>query len=460
VAAAEAIAVALGAAYIVLAILQRRECWIAGGASTAIYVVVFARAGLPFQSALQVLYVAMAAYGWLQWRPGGTAPASPRSWPFVRHLVAIAGVGVVSIVSAIVASRLAPSAAPFADSIGAFASIVATWLVAKRYVESWLWWIVVDAGLAALFVSRGLHSTAALYAAFAALAFVGWRTWRAAMAQDADGRVTAVVAELGLEHPVVTPLEGGPANRSVRLVDARHDFVLRMAGDAGRDLGADPAAELAIQMLAAAHGLAPPIVLARPEAGLLVTRHVAGRALAREDLRDPAALRRIGAWMAQLHAIPPPALPPVDFSERAAGYLERLRAIAPDARLSLVSEKLAARRAGLPPPDRLVSCHHDLHHRNLIDAGGRLLAIDWEYAGPGDRAADLAACIGYHELGMSDTTALLAGYGDDGEELRARIESLGWIFACLCYGWNALALHAGLTIDAREQARLAARLAA
>jgi nicotinamide mononucleotide transporter len=459
VAVAEAVAVALGAAYIVLAILQRRECWIAGGASTALYMVVFARAGLPMQAALQFLYVALAVYGWRQWRPGGALPAAPRSWPLSRHLLALAAVGAVSVLNAALAERYALSAAPLADSLGTWASVMATWLLARRYIESWLWWIVVDIGLAVLFASSGLHPTAALYLAFAALAVVGWRAWRRSTTRD-DVRVAAIVAELGLEHPVVTPLEGGPANRSMRLVDARHDFVLRMTGDAGRDLGADLAAELAIQSLAAAHGLAPPIVLARPEAGLLVTRHVAGRALAREDLRDPAALRGIGAWMAQLHAIPPPALPPVDFGARAAGYLERLRTIAPDARLSLISEKLAARRAGLPPPARLVSCHHDLHHRNLIDAGGRLVAIDWEYAGPGDRAADLAACIGYHELGMDDTTALLAGYGDDGEELRARIESLGWIFACLCYGWNALALHAGLAIDARGQARLAARLAA
>ena len=83
--------------------------------------------------------------------------------------------------------------------------------------------------------------------------------------------------------------------------------------------------------------------------------------------------------------------------------------------------------------------------------------MDWEYAGPGDPAADLAACAGYHALDAVGLDALIAGYGAR-KPLAARVASLAWIFDCLWYGWNAAAAQDGLAADAAEQSRLAARL--
>lgn len=171
-------AVAFGIAYIVLAIRQHRACWIAGGISTALYIAVFIEAGLPLQAALQALYVAMSVYGWIAWRPGGGADGRPRSWPWPRHLLLLAGVGVASAVSTFLLAHFAASDAPLADSLGTWASLVATWLLARRVLETWPWWIVIDAGLAALFASQGLPATAVLYLAYAGLAIVGWRAWR------------------------------------------------------------------------------------------------------------------------------------------------------------------------------------------------------------------------------------------------------------------------------------------
>ncbi len=171
-------AVAFGVAYILLAIREHRACWIAGGISTAIYAVVFFRAGLPMQAALQLMYVAMSFYGWFAWRnePGSTAPV--HSWRLSRHLMALAGVAVATAASAPLAARYALATAPVADSVGTWASVVATWLLARRIIDTWYWWIVIDAGLAALFAAQGLRPTAALYLAFALLAVAGLSNWR------------------------------------------------------------------------------------------------------------------------------------------------------------------------------------------------------------------------------------------------------------------------------------------
>lgn len=273
-----------------------------------------------------------------------------------------------------------------------------------------------------------------------------------------DRRIAAIAAELGLERPVVTPLPGGLANRTLRLQDGRHDYVLRLAGGLGESLGASRDHEFAMLGLASAAGLAPGIVLARPAEGFIVMQYVGGRTPDREDLRDPGFLERVGAWIASLHALPPPPLPPIDFGDRAAACLDEMQARSPSREVAAIARRLAARRDALAPAARLTACHHDLHHRNFVDAGESLILLDWEYAGPGDPAADLASCIGYHGPGPDGIGALLAGYGEDNPALRARLDALAWIFDCLWFGWNGVAALAGLGLAPGLQARLSARL--
>jgi nicotinamide mononucleotide transporter len=178
--AVEAVAVLLGFAYILLAIRQRRACWIAGGLSTALYVLVFLDARLYLQSALQVVYIVMAVYGWREW--GRDDPAggglSVNAWPLRRHAMAIAATVLATLVTAPALAAWSDSAAPWADALGTWASVAATWMMIRKVAANWIWWVVVDAWLAWLFASQGLVFTAALYAAFALLAVAGWLTWR------------------------------------------------------------------------------------------------------------------------------------------------------------------------------------------------------------------------------------------------------------------------------------------
>ena len=181
---AELVAVALGVAYIVLAIRRRRACWLAGGLSTAIYAVVFLQAALYLQSMLQVAYVALSVYGWRQWSAaaGGDA-VEPRRWPARRHAQAALAVLAATLVTAPVLAQSTDAAAPWADALGTFASVAATWMMAQRISEHWLWWIVIDLGLALLFLSQELVFTAVLYAGFAVMAGAGFVSWRRALAR-------------------------------------------------------------------------------------------------------------------------------------------------------------------------------------------------------------------------------------------------------------------------------------
>ncbi len=175
---AEIAAVACGFAYILLAIRQQRACWIAGGVSSALYAFVFLDTGLPMQAILQLVYIALAFYGWYSWQRDAGHLSAPRRLPARGHLVALGSVLLATAASAPLAARYALATAPIADSLGTWASLFATWLLARRYADNWAWWIVIDTGLAALFLRQGLAMTAALYLAYAALAWAGWRSWR------------------------------------------------------------------------------------------------------------------------------------------------------------------------------------------------------------------------------------------------------------------------------------------
>lgn len=278
---------------------------------------------------------------------------------------------------------------------------------------------------------------------------------------SAAGAIEAAARALGLRSPEAIPLPGGVANRSFRLREGAHDFVLRLAGSAAARLGASSRSEFAMQALAAAAGLAPPIVLADAAHGFIVSRFAPGRVPTAAAMRSPRLLRRVGAWFARLHGLEaPPGLAAIDFGERAADYLARIAARDPGDFIRRLQRELAQRREALAAPARLAPCHHDPHRRNLLDDGTHILALDWEYAGPGDAAADLAACAGYHGLDAAGLDALLDGYGTASRVLRARVAALAWIFDCLWFGWNGAAAAHGLAPDAGEQSRLAARLLA
>jgi nicotinamide mononucleotide transporter len=71
------------------------------------------------------------------------------------------------------------------DAFVAWASVLATWMVARKVLENWLYWIVIDAVAAALYWSQGFHATAVLFVLYVAIAVRGYFAWRAALPRPA-----------------------------------------------------------------------------------------------------------------------------------------------------------------------------------------------------------------------------------------------------------------------------------
>jgi nicotinamide mononucleotide transporter len=176
----EWVAVVLALAYVLFATRQSRWCWPAAGGSSAIYLLLFARAGLTMQAALQVFYVLMAVYGWVAWRANHGQPselhvsARPPRW----HVAAVGVVIAATMVNVQLLGGDGDSLVRYADSFVAWGSVVATWLMARKVIENWLYWIAFDLVAAALYFSQGFEATAGLFLVYIVLSVRGYLEWR------------------------------------------------------------------------------------------------------------------------------------------------------------------------------------------------------------------------------------------------------------------------------------------
>ncbi|MDJ0939991.1 MAG: nicotinamide riboside transporter PnuC [Woeseiaceae bacterium] len=185
--ALEAIAVVAAIAYLVLAIRQNIWCWGFAGLSSAIYVYLLFDVRLYMESALNVFYFVMAVYGFGVWRSGGRdAPQLPvTSWPAGWHLRAIVAVLLASVVAGFLLERNTDAMFPYIDSMTTFGALWATFLVARKVIENWYYWLVIDVTLVCVFWIRELELTALLFAAYVVMIPFGLVSWRRSMAAAA-----------------------------------------------------------------------------------------------------------------------------------------------------------------------------------------------------------------------------------------------------------------------------------
>ena len=230
---------------------------------------------------------------------------------------------------------------------------------------------------------------------------------------------------------------GGAQNRCLALRTGAGRFVLRLRLSLLPRPGADGAQELQCQRHAAAAGLAPAVLDAAPDASWVLMDYVEGPMWTRESLAVPAQLEALGARLAQLHALAPPAIAALDIDAIVQGQLALIRARAGvDGRqlqgLADSAATLAARldAAGAPP----VLNHGDLSVANLLGPGP--LLVDWEYAQRADPAYDLACLLSYYPELAGQQDRLLGAAGLGGAAARERLDTHVALFAVFNTLWR------------------------
>lgn len=156
-------------------------CWPVMLVASVLYGVVFWRAHLYADAALQGVFAALSLYGWWRWLrgvrdEGAVQVIQPPQGVMVRGVVLSVAAGVLL---GGVLQTWTDDPNPLMDALLSTFSILGQMWMARRYLASWLIWLGVDVLYTGLFVVRELYLTAGLYAAFVGLAVAGWLQWRA-----------------------------------------------------------------------------------------------------------------------------------------------------------------------------------------------------------------------------------------------------------------------------------------
>jgi len=175
----EVIAVVMALLYLVLAIRQNILCWFAAGISTAIYVYLFLEAKLYMQSVLNGFYFAMAIYGWVVWRSGQREEKELPvvSWPLLTHVYAILLIAAVGFFNGYVLDAQTDSQHAYVDAIIAWGAVWATFLVARKVLENWWYWLVIDIASVFIYWSRDLQLTSVLFSVYVFMIPFGLVSW-------------------------------------------------------------------------------------------------------------------------------------------------------------------------------------------------------------------------------------------------------------------------------------------
>ena len=182
----EILAAILAIAYLLLALRQDIRCWIAWIISSLMYLFVMLYAGLLMESALQIFYVGMGIYGWMQWdKRSAQDKLSIRRWNKKQHFYAIRSLLCVVVISGYLLSLNSNAVAPYIDSFTTWGAILATLMVAKKVLENWIYWFVIDFVSVFLFLSRELYPTAVLFVIYLVIIVFGYRAWVRAMRSNA-----------------------------------------------------------------------------------------------------------------------------------------------------------------------------------------------------------------------------------------------------------------------------------
>lgn len=190
----EILGVITGIVYLWLEYKASIYLWIAGIIMPAIYIFVYYNAGLYADFGINIYYLVIALYGWVAWKTGFTlfGGRKPKKELRISHTpraawvkAAVAFVAALLLIAYVLINHT-DSTVPWSDSFTTALSIVGMWMLARKYIEQWWVWCVVDVACSALYIYKGLHFTAVLYAVYAIISIFGYFKWKKLMLNEEE----------------------------------------------------------------------------------------------------------------------------------------------------------------------------------------------------------------------------------------------------------------------------------
>jgi nicotinamide mononucleotide transporter len=183
----EIVGAVLGLAFLYLEIKENKWLWPVGILTSVLYIYVFFVEKLYADMSLQFYYVFMSIYGWVLWSKGVNAQnkfpviSLKRGLFIILFFVSV----LIYVLISYVLVNFTDSTVPYWDAFTTALSIVATWMLAKKILEQWLVWVVVNAVSLALYIYKGMYPTTVLFFFYTVLAAVGYIKWKKEMNSEA-----------------------------------------------------------------------------------------------------------------------------------------------------------------------------------------------------------------------------------------------------------------------------------
>ena len=172
----ESTAVFFSVLYVILAIKENVWCWGAAAISVILYIYICYTAQLYPETGLQFFYLLMAIYGYYHWNKNDSS-LKIQQWTITKHLFILLLGALLTFLMGFYFSIYTNAAMPLVDSFTTVFSVFATYMVTKKVIENWLYWIVIDAVSVYLYFSRDLHLTSLLFLAYTIIAIFGYFSW-------------------------------------------------------------------------------------------------------------------------------------------------------------------------------------------------------------------------------------------------------------------------------------------
>ena len=175
----EIVAVVFGIAYVLLAAKESLWAWFFAFFGTLIYTILFWDGALLSSALLNFYYMIMAVYGFVLWRGGGSSEnLAITSWTVSKNITVIILGVIVSFVVGYLSATYTQAKFAYLDAFVMIFSVIATWMLANKVLENWLFWIVIDSAAVVLYLKSGYHATIVLFMLYIILAVYGYFSWR------------------------------------------------------------------------------------------------------------------------------------------------------------------------------------------------------------------------------------------------------------------------------------------
>ncbi|MEA1880245.1 MAG: nicotinamide riboside transporter PnuC [Campylobacterota bacterium] len=181
----EVAAVIFGIAYVLLAAKESLWTWFFAFFGTLIYTILFWEGALLSSSILNFYYMIMALYGFVLWRGNKQSRELEISrWSLKKNSMTIVSGAVLSITLGFLFETYTEAKFVYLDAFVMVFSVIATWMLANKVLENWLYWVVIDSAAIVLYWQSGYVATVVLFALYVVLAFYGYTSWRKVFSEN------------------------------------------------------------------------------------------------------------------------------------------------------------------------------------------------------------------------------------------------------------------------------------